>query len=135
MTTMATTGGGGDTSSSARAILLLSTTEDMASVNLVNALLHRGGWEEHEVPALGTEGRVWRRTDAPQPLYLWQIQKSFLRSDFLDRQWTAATNQQLQGTYAPSSWQSDCVVLCCLVLCSLNIDQSINRPINQTVDK
>ncbi len=76
-------------------ILLLSTTEDKASVNLVNALLQRGGWEPHDVPAI--EGRVWKRPDAPTPLYLWQIQQGFLRADFLDKTWTATTLQPLQG--------------------------------------
>lgn len=78
-------------------ILLVSTTEDKASVNLLNALLNRGGWEPHDVSGL-SGGRVWRRPDAPQPLYLWQIEQGFLRTDSLDLQWTEATKQPLQGT-------------------------------------
>lgn len=79
-----------------RTILLLSTTEDKASVGLVNALVRRGGWEPTELPAL-PQGRAWRRPDSRQPLYMWQIDTGFLRSDFLDQQWKAATSQELQG--------------------------------------
>lgn len=79
-----------------RAILLLSTTEDKASVNLVNALLQRGGWDPHDVAGI-SEGRVWRRPGASKPAYLWQIERGFLRADALDRQWTTATSQPLQG--------------------------------------
>ena len=77
-----------------RAILLLSTTEDKASVNLVNALLQRGGWDPHDVAGIA-EGRVWRRPGAS--VYLWQIEQGFLRADALDRRWTTATSQPLQG--------------------------------------
>ena len=93
MASSSTNGGVGD---ACRAILLLSTTEDKASVNLVNALLQRGGWEPHDVAGL-SEGRVWRRPGASKPTYLWQIEQGFLRADFLDRRWTTATKEPLQG--------------------------------------
>lgn len=83
-------------SSADPSILLLSTTEDKASVNLLNALLNRGGWEPFEVSGLAG-GKVWRRPDAPKPLFLWQIEQGFLRADSLDRQWTEVTKQPLQG--------------------------------------
>lgn len=91
---MSSSSGGGGGGGAAGAVLLLGTTEDKASVGMVNALVRRGGWESMEIP----EGRAWRRIDAPQ-LFLWQITRGFLRADNLDRQWMQATGtQKLQGT-------------------------------------
>lgn len=87
----------GPMNTEAAAVLLMSTTEDKASAGMAAALLRRGGWEEFDVPAISEEGRVWRRVDALQPLYMWQIQQGFLRADFLDRRWVIATGLDLHG--------------------------------------
>jgi D-aminoacyl-tRNA deacylase len=76
------------TTASVKTILLLATTEDKASLNLVKALLSRGGWTES--PPIDKTSRVWYRPTGSHSIYLWQISQGFLHADWLDQKWLAA---------------------------------------------
>ena len=72
--------------------LLLSTTEDKASVLMLQALLAKDGWTESPT-SIDTHSRLWHRNDntaSPTNIYLWQIPEGFLRADHLDKKWLSA---------------------------------------------
>jgi len=84
----ATTTPPAQTAASVKTILLLATTEDKASLNIVKALLSRGGWADS--PSMDTTSRIWYRSTSSHNIYLWQISQGFLHADWLDRKWLAA---------------------------------------------
>ncbi|CAM9347160.1 unnamed protein product [Heterosigma akashiwo] len=72
--------------------LLLATTEDVASVTMLDAIFeHTQGWEEQGQIQGAT---YWKHETGT---YLWRIHQSFLNADDLDKQWEASTGIRPSG--------------------------------------